>query len=84
MPFLGRKVIPYKGQDYEAIKKDLLKTGSLFEDPLFGADGKSLSYKQPPSGVEWKRPGVSFQPLVLLYHLCLGLGSELKKMFAVF
>lgn len=47
----------YKNQDYEAIKRDCIAQGKLFEDPLFPASDKSIFYTKPlPSGVVWKRP----------------------------
>lgn len=52
-----RKIVPFKGQDYEKLKSECLKTNRLFEDPLFPAMDKSMFYTQKvPTGVKWKRP----------------------------
>ncbi|KAM4694739.1 calpain-1 catalytic subunit-like [Discoglossus pictus] len=60
----GSHDLPYKymNQDYESLKQECLKRGSLFEDPYFPAITSSLGYNKfgPESntikGVEWKRP----------------------------
>ncbi|KAM4693044.1 calpain-1 catalytic subunit-like [Discoglossus pictus] len=60
----GSHDLPYKymNQDYESLKQECLKRGSLFQDPYFPAITSSLGYKEfgPESntikGVEWKRP----------------------------
>ncbi|XP_078503528.1 calpain-1 catalytic subunit-like isoform X2 [Lissotriton helveticus] len=54
--------IKYLNQDYESLKQQCLKSGTLFEDPEFPAVAASLGYDKlgPDSdkgkGVEWKRP----------------------------
>ena len=62
LPFLqaatpsGPKIPP---QDFEAIRRQCLAEGTLFEDPYFPADDSSLFYSQkPPRKIEWKRPKV--------------------------
>ncbi|KAI3380734.1 hypothetical protein SNEBB_001556 [Seison nebaliae] len=47
----------FKNQDYNKIRKDLLKSKTLFEDPEFPADDKSLFHSQSIRGIDWKRPG---------------------------
>jgi hypothetical protein len=52
-----RKIISYKNQVYETIKSELLKSGRLFEDPLFLPSDRSMfSNQSVPSGARWKRP----------------------------
>ncbi|KAL5020145.1 hypothetical protein ScPMuIL_003037 [Solemya velum] len=46
----------YKGQRYSQLKSANLKKGSLFEDPEFPANSKSLFYNKVDHEVEWKRP----------------------------
>ncbi|XP_041960988.1 calpain-2 catalytic subunit-like isoform X1 [Alosa sapidissima] len=54
--------VPYLDQDYEALKRQCLESGTLFEDYMFGATVSSLGFDElgPDSykieGVEWKRP----------------------------
>jgi hypothetical protein len=53
------KLIPYLDQDYYAIKKECLKSGKLFEDPLFPAIESSLGKKDWQKlslNLIWKRP----------------------------
>ncbi|XP_062410168.1 calpain-2 catalytic subunit-like [Sardina pilchardus] len=56
------QAVPYLDQDYEALKRQCLESGTLFEDDKFGATVSSLGYDElgPDSykleGVEWKRP----------------------------
>ena len=54
---------PFKGQDYEQIKRYLLRTGQRFVDPFFPPDDTSLIYpynsKIKVHGVVWRRPKVS-------------------------
>ncbi|XP_033115792.1 calpain-B-like isoform X2 [Anneissia japonica] len=48
---------PYKGQDYQKLKKECLRSGKLFEDDEFPAIEKNLFFSQrPPRPFEWKRP----------------------------
>lgn len=43
--------------DFEKIKRNLLKTGELFEDPDFPAIQSSVFYHQtPPFQFVWRRP----------------------------
>jgi len=48
----------YKGQKYEKLKKELLKSGQLFTDPEFLPNQKSLFYSRTETEVIWKRPTV--------------------------
>jgi hypothetical protein len=51
------KIEYFKNQNYMLLKKKCLEEGSLFEDPLFPTDSKSLFYSKPmPKGVKWMRP----------------------------
>lgn len=56
--------VKFSKQDYETLRQQCLKSGRLFEDPCFPADGKSLGYNElgPYSsktrGIVWKRPKV--------------------------
>lgn len=53
-----KKIHPFKNQDFERLKNECLRSGRLFEDPLFTPSDKSMFYTQPiPSGAKWKRPG---------------------------
>jgi len=48
---------PFKGQDYDALKKSCLETGQPFEDPEFPTTYSSLFFTPDKiSDVEWKRP----------------------------
>ena len=52
-----KKILPFKNQDFEALKKECLKSGKLFEDPMFPPVDKSLFYTQSiPYGTKWMRP----------------------------
>ncbi|XP_078503524.1 calpain-1 catalytic subunit-like [Lissotriton helveticus] len=54
--------IKFLNQDYESLKQQCLKGGTLFEDPHFPTAASSLGFKElgPRSplvkGVQWKRP----------------------------
>ncbi|XP_074531601.1 calpain-1 catalytic subunit-like isoform X2 [Halichoeres trimaculatus] len=54
--------VKFSQQDYESLKQQSLKTGTLFEDPCFPAERKSLGYKElgpyspKTKEVVWKRP----------------------------
>ncbi|XP_035029450.2 calpain-2 catalytic subunit [Hippoglossus stenolepis] len=54
--------IPFNKQDFEQLRSECLKTGTLFCDPTFPATWDSLGYNQlgryssKTIGVEWKRP----------------------------
>lgn len=62
-----RKIVPFKGQDYEALKSQCVKSKKLFEDPFFPPLDKSMYYTQPvPTGVKWRRPKeITKQPLFI-------------------
>ena len=62
-----QKILPFKGQDYEQLKKECVQSGRLFEDPLFLPTDKNLFYTQaPPSGTKWLRPKeISTKPLFI-------------------
>ncbi len=57
--------VPFNQQDFEQLRSECLRTGSLFCDPTFPAGWDSLGYNQlgryssKTIGVEWKRPTVS-------------------------
>uniref|UniRef100_A0A8C4RPF4 Calpain-5-like n=1 Tax=Erpetoichthys calabaricus TaxID=27687 RepID=A0A8C4RPF4_ERPCA len=52
-----KRVRPFRQQNYYKLKRNCLKHGMLFEDPLFPPTAESLYYKRtPPSDIEWKRP----------------------------
>ena len=52
-----KTVYTFKNQSYDALKREYLRTGRLFEDPLFPATDKSMFYTQPvPTGAKWRRP----------------------------
>ncbi|CAG09503.1 unnamed protein product [Tetraodon nigroviridis] len=56
------QAVKFSGQDYEALRKECLRSRSLFEDQCFPAGSRSLGYQElgPYSaktrGVVWKRP----------------------------
>lgn len=56
--------VKYLGQDYEALRRDCLESGRLFQDDTFEAEVSSLGFNElgPSSykvrGVTWKRPTV--------------------------
>lgn len=55
----------YEDQNYSALKRACLRRKVLFEDPHFPATDDSLYYKDTPGpAVRWKRPKVSFWPLL--------------------
>ena len=49
----------YRGQKYGSLKKEAIKSGQLFKDPIFPANNKSLFYSKVDPDIVWKRPGVS-------------------------
>ena len=52
-----RRVTPFKGQVFAELKKECLRSGRLFEDPVFPASDRSMFYTQSvPYGAVWKRP----------------------------
>ena len=59
MSFLFDSVKKYKNQDYETLKKECVTKGTLFIDPEFPPDDRSLSSTPGKFGnVVWKRPKV--------------------------
>uniref|UniRef100_A0A4W6DNL7 Calpain-2 catalytic subunit n=1 Tax=Lates calcarifer TaxID=8187 RepID=A0A4W6DNL7_LATCA len=54
--------VPFNQQDFEQLRSECLRTGSLFCDPTFPTTWDSLGYNQlgryssKTIGVEWKRP----------------------------
>ncbi|XP_071961866.1 calpain-9-like isoform X2 [Antedon mediterranea] len=49
---------PYKNQDYQKLKNECLKKGTLYEDDEFPAIEKNLFFSQkPPRPFVWQRPG---------------------------
>lgn len=67
--------VSFSEQDYEALRRQCLKSRCLFEDSCFPAESKSLGFRElgPYSpktrGVVWKRPTVrSLQITVVLYR----------------
>ena len=58
---LFNKPVPYKGQKFSDLKNAAVKSGTLFEDPEFPAEEKSLFTSGGKlAGIEWKRPKVHF------------------------
>ncbi|CAB1311733.1 unnamed protein product [Coregonus sp. 'balchen'] len=60
----NQQAVKYLQQDHETLLQDCLETGSLFQDPSFPAESKSLGYKElgkysaKTKGLMWKRPTV--------------------------
>ena len=57
--FYDLKINPYKGQDYEKLKKDCLDNKVLFEDSIFPPVQNSISgsgRSSLPFNVNWSRP----------------------------
>lgn len=55
--FYDNKIQYFKGQNFIKIKSECLKSGKLFEDPLFTPTSRNLYYsKQVPQNIKWKRP----------------------------
>ncbi|XP_070538573.1 calpain-5-like [Ptychodera flava] len=53
----GPKVEPFKQQKYDEIKKMCQERGTLFADPEFPAEDRSIFFSKPvPGQVQWKRP----------------------------
>lgn len=63
----NKRAVKFSGQDYETLRKECLRSGSLFEDNCFPAGSRSLGYEElgPHSaktrGLVWKRPKVKNQ-----------------------
>lgn len=92
------QAVKFSGQDYEALRKECLRSRSLFEDQCFPAGSRSLGYQElgPYSaktrGVVWKRPKVK-DPARKYSHshhsLCLEhkervLGNVRRKLILLF
>lgn len=69
-----RHIVAFKDQNYEKLKSECLRSGKLFEDPLFTASNKSMFYTQPvPSGTRWKRPWeITNKPQFITDHVSAG------------
>uniref|UniRef100_A0A4W5KVJ4 Calpain catalytic domain-containing protein n=1 Tax=Hucho hucho TaxID=62062 RepID=A0A4W5KVJ4_9TELE len=58
--------VMYLNQDFQSLRSECLRKGSIFTDCTFPAAPESLGFKElgPNSsktrGVQWKRPGVSY------------------------
>lgn len=65
--FKNRKIVSFKGQDYESLRSQCLKDNKLFEDPFFRAINTSIFYnKHVPHEVKWQRPReISEKPLFI-------------------
>ncbi|CAL8329569.1 unnamed protein product [Merluccius merluccius] len=56
------RAVPFGQQDFQALRRECVERGVLFQDPSFPADCSSLGYNQlgryspRTRGVEWKRP----------------------------
>ena len=46
----------FKGQDYESLKSECQKSGSLFIDPIFTPIDALLNYAKPSRAIKWLRP----------------------------
>ncbi|XP_060064999.1 calpain-5-like [Ylistrum balloti] len=46
----------YRGQKYSSIRSSHVKAGTLFEDPEFKINNKSLFFSKIDQDIEWKRP----------------------------
>ena len=49
----------FESQDFHELKKAALKSGQLFEDPMFDPAKPGMLDPRQHVGVEWLRPGVS-------------------------
>ena len=49
----------FKKQKYSSIRSECLSKGTLFEDPEFPANNKSIFFSKIDNEIEWKRPKVS-------------------------
>jgi calpain len=57
LDYFRSKLLNFKDQDFEALRKECLSKKCLFEDPLFPAVDLSISYTRPPPyDTVWKRP----------------------------
>ncbi|XP_036404357.1 calpain-5-like [Megalops cyprinoides] len=54
---MPERVCVFQGQCYYKLKRDCLRRGVLFKDPLFPPSPQSLFYRRsPPPGLTWRRP----------------------------
>ncbi|XP_022616490.1 calpain-5-like [Seriola dumerili] len=54
---MPERVRDFQGQSFHKLRRDCLRRGALFKDPLFPTTAQSLFYKrEPPPGLTWKRP----------------------------
>ena len=58
LPKERKEAKPYQGQQYEAIKKQLMESGQLFEDDMFPAENGSYYAKNGSGITGWLRPSV--------------------------
>lgn len=64
----------YLNQDFQSLRSECLRKGSIFTDCTFPAAPESLGFKElgpntsKTRGVQWKRPGVSY---CASYTLCI-------------
>ena len=62
---------PLSGSSYLELKKQLLESNQLFEDPDFLPQDSNLFFsKNPPWTVEWKRPGELVEKPVFIVDGC--------------
>ena len=67
MGFLFDSTKKYKNQDYQGLKKESQTKGTLFIDPEFPPDDRSLSSTPGKFGnVVWKRPKVRVSFMVMV------------------
>lgn len=53
--FYDNKIDFFKGQNYQIIKNECLKSKTLFTDPFFEPKNQNIYYsKQVPRGIRWK------------------------------
>lgn len=62
-----RKIVAFRNQNFELLKRDCLRNGKLFEDSEFPTEDRSMFYTQPvPYGTKWKRPSeISSKPVFI-------------------
>jgi len=63
-----KKITPFKNQNYQNLRDECLRSGKLFEDPLFQPVNKNIFYTEyVPSGTTWKRPNeITDKPLFIV------------------
>lgn len=65
-------IVKYLNQDFEALKRQCLHSGTLFKDEQFPACPSSLGYKElepyssKTQGIIWKRPQVRILFLLII------------------